>query len=196
METMYAPQNNGPHTLLTGAINSAVTSVTVEDASVLPDAPNVLTIGLDEDAELVLMHSKTGNILAVERGFNGTTPKEWRIGDWVYRAITAQDISALQANVQETRDEIPTGLKSGATREIQCGAVTFTMLPNETASIAVTFPTPFSGTPRIALGLNNNTPYNKNIGFGNPTSTGVTLYCYYSGAATGASVTIHWTAVY
>lgn len=96
MEAMYAPQNNGPHTAIAKTINSTGTSITVEDASVLPAAPNVLTIGTSEDAELVLLESVTGNILTVQRGFNGTTSKEWEAETWIYRAITAQDVIALQ----------------------------------------------------------------------------------------------------
>lgn len=96
MGAMYEPQNNGPHTLLAAAINDSQTSITVEDATILPAAPNVLTIGTEEDAELVLVESKTGNILTVQRGFNGTTPKAWDAETWIYRAITAQDIQELQ----------------------------------------------------------------------------------------------------
>ena len=99
LTTMYAPQNNGPHTALAETINAAQTDITVVDASVLPDAPNLLTIGTGEDAELVLMSAKTGNILTVTRGYNGTVAKSWEADEWVYRAITAQDVSALQANV-------------------------------------------------------------------------------------------------
>ena len=99
LTTMYAPQNNGPHTALAETINAAQTDITVVDASVLPDAHNVLTIGTGEDAELVLMSAKTGNILTVTRGYNGTTAKSWEADEWVYRAITAQDVSALQSNV-------------------------------------------------------------------------------------------------
>lgn len=97
--TMYAPQNNGPHTALAETINAAQTDITVADASILPTAPNVLTIGTGEDAELVLMSAKTGNIITVTRGYNGTAAKSWETDEWVYRAITAQDVSALQANV-------------------------------------------------------------------------------------------------
>lgn len=96
MGAMYEPQNNGPHTLLDATINDSQTSITVADATILPAAPNVLTIGTEEDAELVLVESKTGNILTVQRGFNGTTPKAWDAETWIYRAITAQDIQELQ----------------------------------------------------------------------------------------------------
>lgn len=99
LTTMYAPQNNGPHTALAETINAAQTDITVVDASVLPDAPNLLTIGTGEDAELVLMSAKTGNIITVTRRYNGTAAKSWETDEWVYRAITAQDVSALQANV-------------------------------------------------------------------------------------------------
>lgn len=105
LTTMYAPQNNGPHTALAEAINAAQTDITVVDASVLPDAPNLLTIGTGEDAELVLMSAKTGNILTVTRGYNGTVAKSWEADEWVYRAITAQDVSALQANVNAINAE-------------------------------------------------------------------------------------------
>lgn len=98
--TMYKPQNNGPHTTLAAIINASQTSITVEDSSVLPpDLPNVLTIGTEEDAELVKVTSISGNILAVERGYNNTTAKQWDAGAWIYRAITAQDIEALQERV-------------------------------------------------------------------------------------------------
>lgn len=101
MQTMYPPQNNGTRTQLTVAINAAATSITVEDASVLPAAPNVLSLGGGDDTELVRLISTTGNILTVERGFNGTIAKSWDVDTYIYRGITAQDVSALQANVNE-----------------------------------------------------------------------------------------------
>lgn len=101
MGTMYKPQNNGPHTELAATINAGQTSITVTNASVLPEAPNVLTIGTEEDAELVEVQSITGNILTVQRGFNGTTAKAWDAGTWIYRGITAQDIEELQERTKK-----------------------------------------------------------------------------------------------
>lgn len=107
MITMYAPQNNSPQTALAEALGSGGTTITVEDASVLPAAPNVLTIGTTETAELVLCTNITENILTVERGFNGTTPQAWGIGAPVYRAVTAYDIGSLQDNLREhVNDEV------------------------------------------------------------------------------------------
>lgn len=101
MQTMYPPQNNGTRTQLTVAINAAATAITVEDSSVLPAAPNILSLGGGDDTELVKCVAITGNILTVERGFNGTVPKAWDIATYIYRGIQAQDVSALQANVAE-----------------------------------------------------------------------------------------------
>lgn len=99
LQTMYPPQNNGISTELTSSINAAATSITVVDASVLPAPPNVLSLGGGDDTELVKFVSVTGNILTVERGFNGTTAKAWDAETKIYRGIQAQDVSALQANV-------------------------------------------------------------------------------------------------
>lgn len=108
METMYAPQNNSPKATLTDAINEVTTTITVDDASSFPAAPNVLTIGTGEDAELIQYTNVTGNILTVVRGFNGTTAKSWNAGVYLYRAITAQDVSALQSNVTEVQQTLKT----------------------------------------------------------------------------------------
>lgn len=121
MIQMYPPQNNSPQTALVDTINTTTTSVNVEDASVLPAAPNVLTFGLDENAELVLMTGKSGNALTVTRGWNGTTPRAWDGGTAVYRAITAQDIEALQENVREVDGKV-VGVKQEAVSEAVAAA--------------------------------------------------------------------------
>lgn len=103
--TMYPPQNNSPYTTLEAAIGAGETSVTVADASVLPEAPNLLTIGTEENAEVVLMTAKTGNILTVQRGVYGTTAGEWGQSERIYRAITAKDLGDLQDNVKALKTE-------------------------------------------------------------------------------------------
>ena len=110
---MYAPQNNSPHTALAAGITNSATTISVVSGSVLPDAPNVLTIGVGEDAELVLMSAKSGNSLTVTRGYNGTTAKAWDSGEWIYRGITAQDISALQNNLAEEKLHVHGNISNG-----------------------------------------------------------------------------------
>jgi hypothetical protein len=113
---MYAPQNNSPFTALSEGISATATTIVVADGTVLPAAPNVLTIGVDDSAELVLMTAKSSNILTVTRAFNGTTAQAWDKGAMIYRAITAQDISALQENVKEVDGKVG-GIKAEAVAE-------------------------------------------------------------------------------
>lgn len=104
--TMYPPQNNSPYTTLEAAVGAGETTLTVADASVLPSAPNLLTIGTEENAEVVLMTAKTGNILTVQRGVYGTTAGEWGKNERIYRAITAKDVGDLQDNVRALKTEV------------------------------------------------------------------------------------------
>ena len=61
--TMYPAQANSPETSLSGALTAAGTTVNVVDGSVLPEAPNLLTIGADgSTAETVLMPTTGKNI--------------------------------------------------------------------------------------------------------------------------------------
>ena len=101
LKTMYPAQPNTPETTLAGALTTSDTSVTVLDGSILPDAPNILTIGADTTtAETVLMTAKDGNVLTIERGYNGTSPRSWTKGDIIGRYFTAADQTALQENIR------------------------------------------------------------------------------------------------
>jgi len=115
--TMYPAQANSPETSLSGALTAAGTTVNVVDGSVLPDAPNLLTIGADGgSAETVLMTAKNGNTLTVERAQNGTTARAWSAGDVIGRYFTAADQTALQENINrlnEGKAEKPSSATSG-----------------------------------------------------------------------------------
>ena len=101
LKTMYPAQANTPETTLAGALTTSDTSVTVLDGSILPDAPNLLTIGADTTtAETVLMTAKAGNVLTIERGYDGTTPRSWTKGDIIGRYFTAADQTAIQENIK------------------------------------------------------------------------------------------------
>lgn len=101
LKTMYPAQPNTPETTLAGSLTTSDTSVTVLDGSILPDAPNLLTIGADTTtAETVLMTAKAGNVLTIERGYDGTSPRSWVKGDIIGRYFTAADQTALQENVK------------------------------------------------------------------------------------------------
>ena len=108
---MYPPQANTPETSLSGALTTAGTTVNVVDGTMLPDAPNLLTIGADgSTAETVLMTAKSGNVLTVVRGQDGTTARAWSAGDVIGRYFTAADQKAMQDNI--------TALNNGKTEKV------------------------------------------------------------------------------
>ena len=103
--TMYPAQANSPETSLSGALTAAGTTVNVVDGSVLPEAPNLLTIGADgSTAETVLMTAKNGNVLTVTRAQNGTTARAWSAGDVIARYFTAADQTAMQENIKKLNE--------------------------------------------------------------------------------------------
>ena len=103
--TMYPAQANSPETSLSGALTAAGTTVNVVDGSVLPEAPNLLTIGADgSTAETVLMTAKNGNVLTVTRAQNGTTARAWSAGDVIARCFTAADQTAMQENIKKLNE--------------------------------------------------------------------------------------------
>ena len=102
---MYPAQANSPETSLSGALTAAGTTVNVVDGSVLPEAPNLLTIGADgSTAETVLMTAKDGNVLTVTRAQNGTTARAWSAGDVIARYFTAADQTAMQENIKKLNE--------------------------------------------------------------------------------------------
>lgn len=103
---MYPAQANSPETSLSGALTAAGTTVNVVDGSVLPEAPNLLTIGADgSTAETVLMTAKSGNVLTVTRAQNGTTARAWSAGDVIARYFTAADQTAMQENIKKLDED-------------------------------------------------------------------------------------------
>ena len=103
--TMYPAQANSPETSLSGALTAAGTTVNVVDGSVLPEAPNLLTIGADgSTAETVLMTAKNGNVLTVTRAQNGTTARAWSAGAGIARYLTAADQTTMQENIKKLNE--------------------------------------------------------------------------------------------
>lgn len=100
MATLYPAQVNSPLTFLTSAIDSTQTTITVNDATKLPTAPNIATIGTGENAETILYTGKSGNDLTgVTRGFEGTA-KAWGTNTAIARVFTAYDYNAMKENLE------------------------------------------------------------------------------------------------
>lgn len=104
---MYPAAVNSQSTVTMGALDISTTQVTVLDASVLPDAPNLLVLGTDQTAETVLMTAKDGNVLTIERAFQGTA-KIWPAGTGIARNMTAYDMDTLKENMEDVSSAIST----------------------------------------------------------------------------------------
>lgn len=99
LTTMYPAKNNSPATILTAELSSGGSTMTVEDPSVFPAAPNLAVLGSSDDAEIVLYTAISGNTMTIVRGQNGTTPGTWGVGTSAARNFTSQDHEAFRENI-------------------------------------------------------------------------------------------------
>ena len=71
--TLYPGIAFSPQAELTDNIGAADTIIPVSDAAAFPEAPNLATIGTDEEGETILYTAKTANALSgCRRGVEGT----------------------------------------------------------------------------------------------------------------------------
>lgn len=100
-QTMYSGIVNSPQTELSAAISNVQNTISVTDASKLPAAPNLATIGNDETAETILYTGKSGNNLTgVTRGVEGAA-KSWSSGVKVARNFTNADYENMRGNISD-----------------------------------------------------------------------------------------------
>ena len=100
--TLYPGIPFSPQATLANNIGAADTIIEVSDASAFPPAPNLATIGTDEDGETVLYTAKTETALSgCRRGVEGTA-RAWMAGELIGRNFTAKDHADLIAAVSET----------------------------------------------------------------------------------------------
>lgn len=103
---MYPAKAGSPKTALTADITASATSMTVEDASVLPVPPNLCVIGADENAEIVSYTTITGNTVSgLIRGVGTTTAKSWTAETDVARNYTSFDHDRFIENIQTLDSE-------------------------------------------------------------------------------------------
>lgn len=96
---MYPNIPFSKNTRLVNSIISSDNTLTVEDASVFPTAPNYATIGTDENAETIFYNAISSNELQnVERGKEGTA-KSWSAGEIISRNFSNVDVVAFSNNI-------------------------------------------------------------------------------------------------
>jgi len=104
---MYKGVNNSPETVLTAAISASATTIPLQSISGLPAAPNLVTIGTDDDAEVVLYNTISGqSLVGCTRGFGGTEAKSWQQGETVARCYTKYDHDTFIENILELQGDV------------------------------------------------------------------------------------------
>lgn len=99
---MYPAMPGSPKTSLAEGISAVATSMTLDDASVLPSAPNICVIGADSDAEVVSYSSIVGNVVSgLVRGLGGTTASAWASNTMVARNFTSLDHNTFILNITD-----------------------------------------------------------------------------------------------
>lgn len=105
METkLYPGIAFSPQAALTDGVGAGDTVIPVSDVSAFPPAPNLATIGTDEEGETVLYAAKTDTALTgCVRGVEGTA-KAWSAGELIGRNWTAKDHNDLIAAVLAAKE--------------------------------------------------------------------------------------------
>lgn len=99
--TLYPGIPFSPQAQLTNNIGAADTIIEVSDVSAFPPAPNLATIGTDEEGETILYTAKTETALSgCQRGVEGEA-RGWMAGELIGRNFTAKDHADLIAAATE-----------------------------------------------------------------------------------------------
>lgn len=95
---MFVNASNNAVAKLSSNINSSQTSLTVDDASIFPDAPFLITV----NDEIMRVTSVSGNSLTVQRGREGTSASSHNAGSNVENNFTAGTYQALVDEVNKS----------------------------------------------------------------------------------------------
>lgn len=108
MKTMYEAIANSPETMLKATLNATDTTVSVVDASVLPQAPNLACIGSGDTTETIrygAIDSENNLLLNCERGFQGVASKHL-VNTRVSRNFTAYDNNTFKENIEALKVDV------------------------------------------------------------------------------------------
>lgn len=101
--TMYAGEVGSPTTALSTGCSDSDTEITVDDASVLPTAPNLLTLGTTSSCEVCKYTSISGDVVTIARSGDEHrgTAAAWAEGTTVGRFFTSYDYDAFKGNIED-----------------------------------------------------------------------------------------------
>ena len=108
------------------SITASQTTINIGDATAVPDAPNLCTIGFGENMETIKYATKIdGALSGITRGIEGT-PQAWGAGTEVARFFTAYDHEAIIDTVtthlaDSANQGNPHGIDSKADKILESG---------------------------------------------------------------------------
>src|SRR5690625_1835933 len=98
---MFVNASNNAVAKLSSNINSSQTTLTVDDASIFPDAPFLITV----NEEIMRVTSVSGNSLTVQRGREGTSASSHNAGSNVENNFTAGTYQALVDEIEALKQQ-------------------------------------------------------------------------------------------
>jgi len=102
METWYEGIPFSPETTLSSGIDDDDIVIPITDESVFPDAPNLATIGFDEDTPETILYEEidrvAGELKQVTRAVEGSA-QAWASGKKIARMFTAKDHDITNENI-------------------------------------------------------------------------------------------------
>ena len=98
---MFVNASNNAVAKLSSNINSSQTSLTVDDASIFPDAPFLITV----NDEIMRVTKISGNSLTVQRGREGTSASSHNAGSNVENNFTAGTYQALVDEIKALKQQ-------------------------------------------------------------------------------------------
>ena len=99
---MFSPQAGSPAAELAAGITDTDTVIPLVDVSIVPAAPNILTMKGENSFETIIyeeVDEGTNELKQVTRGVEGTA-QSWTSGQEIARNMTAQDIQVLQDEIE------------------------------------------------------------------------------------------------
>lgn len=145
-----------------------------------PQGPTLTVCSVEPDAN--------GNVLLTGAAIPVSPENETPVAD----ALTGKQPMISADNAEAVRTAM--GLQSGALREVQRGIATVAASANATASVNVTFLTPFSAVPAVVATLASPSPESRSVGVYNITQTDMKLYLSNGTSYTG-NLNVRWIAV-
>lgn len=108
LQTMYPAKLGSPQTTLAAALSADATVMILTDSSVLPPAPNIAVLGVDENCEIVqytAIDISTNTVSGLLRAQGGSSARVWSAGTVVARNSTSLDHNRFKENIEALDNE-------------------------------------------------------------------------------------------